>query len=563
MDRTGQGMIAGGNSPAAKLTRRQALRGGAALGLAAVAAGTALRAAPSVVRAGARRSLANGATLIYASYGSPVDLDPHSAVEDRSALAIRGAYDQLIVLKEDKTDEYDGLLAERWEANADKSVWIFHLRDGVAFQNGSPCDAEAVRASFERLLTLGLAPVSEFQRFLSDPAQITAPDPKTVVFDLGRPQPLFEAVISSQYGGQIVNAKLAKTHEADGDWGHAWAQLNAEGMGTGPYRITQFEPDQTLTMARHDGYWRGWNGDHFDQIVIRVVPEPTTQRQLIETGDADIVDNLTPEANQALAGNPAVTVVSRYSTQVNYVILTVAGPLKTPAARQAMNYAFPYDDVVNGVYKGFGKRAVGPVAALTRGFAPDTFTYRTDLAKAKELFAQAGVAPGTELTLMMQSDAVAMAAAMQLFQANLAQIGIKLAIQQVDYATFTSILFRDVDPAEQPNVLPWGWWPSYNDAWDHLQAQVLCDSAGSLGTNAGYYCDPKIDALMQQARDAVDPAAYQQAMSEIQQILSRDDPPAIYYIQPQWVTVLRKAIEGFVFNPIYVGTFDWYRLRRG
>ncbi|HET7095309.1 MAG TPA: ABC transporter substrate-binding protein, partial [Thermomicrobiales bacterium] len=551
MDRTGQGPIAGGNSAAARMSRRQALRGGAALGLAA-AAGASPLAAPSVVRAGARRSLADAATLVYASYGSPVDLDPHSAVEDRSALAIRGAYEQLIVLKGDKTDAYGGLLAERWEPNADQSVWTFHLRDGIAFQDGSPCDAEAVRASFERLLTLGLAPVVEFQRFFTKPSQIATPDKNTVVFDLGRPQPLFEAVISSQYGGQIVNAKLAKTHETDGDWGHAWLQLNADGTGTGPYRITQFEPDQSLTMARHDAYWRGWNGDHFDQIVIRVVPEPTTQRQLIETGEADIVDNLTPEANQALADNPALTVDRSYSTQVNYVILTVAGPLKSPAARQAMCYAFPYDDVVNGVYKGFGKPAVGPVAAVCRGFAPETFRYPTDLAKAKALFAKAGVEPGTRLSLMMQSDAVAMAAAMQLFQANLAKIGIDLAIQQVDYATFTAILFRDVDPTEQPNLMPWGWWPSYNDAWDHLQAQVMCDSAGSLGTNAGYYCNPTVDKLMDQARDAVDPAAYQNAIAEVQQILSRDDPPAIYYIQPQWVTVLRNDIAGFVFNPVYV-----------
>jgi peptide/nickel transport system substrate-binding protein len=333
-------------------------------------------------------------------------------------------------------------------------------------------------------------------------------------------------------------------------------------MGTGPYRITQFEPDQLLTMERNDGYWRGWAGDHIDRIVVRVVPEPVTQRQLIERGEVDIVDNLTPEAAEASAANPDLTIDRQYSNQVNYVILTAAGPLKSPAARQAMCYAFPYNEVINGVYKGFGKRAVGPVAELCRGFAPGTFVYPTDLAKAKELFAQAGVAPGTELTLMMQSDAVAMAAAMQLFQANLAQIGIKLTIQQVDYATFTSILFRDVDPEEQPNVMPWGWWPSYNDAWDHLQAQVLCDAAGSLGTNAGYYCNPKIDQLMQQARDAVDPAAYQQAMAETQQILSRDDPPAIYYIQPQWVTVLRKDIAGFVFNPVYVGTFDWYALGR-
>ena len=107
--------------------------------------------------------------LTVASYGSPVDLDPHSAAEDRSAMAIRGAYEQLIALKGETTDEYEGLIAERWEANDDQSVWTFHLRPGVTFHDGSPCDAEAVRASFERLLTLGLAPAYEMARFLRTP----------------------------------------------------------------------------------------------------------------------------------------------------------------------------------------------------------------------------------------------------------------------------------------------------------------------------------------------------------------------------------------------------------
>jgi ABC-type transport system substrate-binding protein len=71
-----------------------------------------------------------------------------------------------------------------------------------------------------------------------------------------------------------------------------------------------------------------------------------------------------------------------------------------------------------------------------------------------------------------------------------------------------------------------------------------------------------VDELLTEARDATDPATYEQALTEVQQILSRDDPPAIYYQQPQWSTVLRREIQGFAFNPIYVGTFDFFALRR-
>ncbi|MCC7022662.1 MAG: ABC transporter substrate-binding protein [Thermomicrobiales bacterium] len=546
------------------LTRRHLLAGVAALGLTA-RANDSRGFAPNTVEdvEASAHWQTDPATLTIASYGSPVDLDPHSAAEDRSALALRGPYEQLITLKDDKTDEYEAAIAERWEANDDQSVWTFHLRPGITFHDGSPCDAEAVRASFERLLTLDLGPGFELKRFITDPAQVTAPDAQTVVFDLGRPQPLFEAAVSAQYGGQIVNARLAREHEKDGDWGHQWAQLNTEGLGTGPYRITQFEPEQLVTLERFDGYWRGWDGPHFDRILIRVVAEPESRRQLIERGEADFADGLNPDALQAMEGNPDLIVNRSYSTQVDYLIMTVAGPLETPEARQAMCYAFPYDDVINGIYKGYGKRAIGPVAEACRGFAPGTFTYETDLDKARALFAEAGIAEGTQLTLTMRSDSADEAAMVQLFQANLAQLGIDLSIETVDYGTFTGILFRDVDAEEQPNLMPWGWWPAYNDAWDHLWAQVLCAAAGSLGANAGYYCNPRVDELLGEGRDAADPAAADKAYAEVQQILSRDDPPAIYYIQPQWPLVVRKEIAGFVFNPIYIGTFDFYRLHRG
>jgi peptide/nickel transport system substrate-binding protein len=523
----------------------------------------ALGSAPTTSLGSVAAQDANRSLLVIASYGTPVDLDPHSAVEDRSALVIRGAYEPLIALAGAATDAYEGVLAESWEANDDKSVWTFRLRPGVVFHDGTPCDAEAVRLSFERLLTLELAPAWEFFRFVSDPAQVTAPDSSTVVFDLGRPWPQFEAVVSSQYGAQIVNARRLRELEADGDWGHGWAELNADGLGTGPYRIVAFEPGQSVELERFEGYWRPWEADHFDRVFVRVAEEDLVRRQLVEGGEAQIADLLAPSTAAALEGNPNVIVSAEYSTEVAYCMLTVAGPLASPEARQAMCYAFPYDQVIDGVYAGYAKRAVGPVAEIILGFAPETFTYATDLEKAKELFLAAGVAEGTRLSLMMRAESGANDTIAQLFQANLAEIGIELEIQLVDFGTLAGVIFRDVDPEDQPNAIFWSWWPAYNDAWNHLVAQVTCEAAGSAGTNGGYYCNERVDALMAEARDAADDETFQRAMAEVQQIVSRDDPPAIYYAQRQWITAVRSDLEGFVFNPIYVGTYDLYALRQG
>jgi len=196
------------------LTRRQILRRTGALGLSLPAA-RALLPAAQVAASPARASrLASPAsvqgdakTLTIGVNGSPSDLDPHAAYDYRSTLAIRGPYEQLIALKGAKTEEYVGAIAESWEANDDKSVWTFTIRSGVTFQDGTPVDAEVVRLSYERFLTLGIGPVGVLTRFVEDAKQITAPDAGRVVFDLGKPQPLFEAAIASQYGPQVVNAR--------------------------------------------------------------------------------------------------------------------------------------------------------------------------------------------------------------------------------------------------------------------------------------------------------------------------------------------------------------------
>jgi peptide/nickel transport system substrate-binding protein len=544
-----------------RVDRRSLLRRVTAAGLALPTAGTfaglsATRASAAVARQD------NASTLTIAMNGSPSDLDPHSVYDYRSAMPLRGPYESLIALDGSSTDKYVPVLAESWSPNDDKSAWTFVIRQGVTFHDGTPVDAEAVRKSFERFLTMGLGPSGAFRRFITEPEQITAPDERTVVFDCGEPQPLLEKYLSSQYGPLVANVDLIMQNESEGDQGHNWLTLNEEGVGTGPYRIVEFEPEEQLILERYDDYWGGWEGTHFDRVIFRVIPENETRRQLIEQGEVDIVDNLNPEANEALASNPDLFIDRSYSAEVDYLILTEAGPLASPEARQAMCWAFPYDDAIEGVFRGYGKRAVGGVAELVAGFDPKTFSYETDLDKAKELLGKAGVAEGTELTLTIETGYEDVKAAAQLFQQNLSQIGITLSIQEVDLTTFTGIMFGDMPAEERPNMIAWFWWPDYNDAYNHLYPQIACDQWGAAGTNGGYYCNERVQELFEASRDEPDPAKYQAALSEIQQIISRDDPSAIYYMQRQWTTVLRKNIQGFVFNPINIGTFNFYTMSR-
>ena len=524
--------------------------------LTALGAGVAVLAARPVVSA----HQVAATTFILVTNRTPSDLDPHSAYDAGSGVALQGPFEGLIRLRPGSADVYEPVLAESWSANRDRSIWTFRLRDGVTFHDGTPLDAEAARASFERLLRLGLAPSTVLGRFIADPAQVVAADARTLVFDLGRPQPLFEAAIAAPFGTAIVNVAALRAHDLDGDFGHSWAQTNSEGVGTGPYRIVNFDIESGIVLERYDAYWRGWEGDHFDRVIIRIVVEPETRRALLENGDADLATTMPLGAIRELEQQPDLMVDRRNNLAVNYLAMTVAGPLLRPETRQALCWAFPYDDVITGVYEGFAKRAIGPVAELCRGFAPGTFVYETDLDRARTLLRAAGVTEGTELRLMLPAGNQESLSLVELFQAHLAAVGLRLTIELTDFATYVGIAFGDTPAPERPNLFPAFWQPDYNDAWSQLWPQTSCD-AWQNG-NVGHYCNPRVGVLLDEARQATAEGAYLNALAEIQQIVTRDDPAAIYIAQPQWLTVLRRDVGGFAPHLVVGDIVDFSGLHR-
>ncbi len=526
---------------------------GALLGTAAGLVGRRLAGA-------APRRLDAPSTLTLVTPRAPSDLDPHSVYDAGSGVLLQGAFEGLIRVKPGTANAYEPVLAQSWEPDASASRWTFRLRDGVHFQDGTPLDAAAAQASFARLFALGLAPVSVLSRFVADASQITAPDARTLVFDLGQPQPLFLAALAGSYGTAIVNTAALKAHEVDGDWGHTWAQTSSEGLGTGPYRITTFDVETGIILDRHDGYWRGWEGQHLDRVIVRVVAEPETRRSLIEHGEADIAAALPLATVRDLEANPDLVIDRRSGLTVRYLALAIAGPLASPAARQALCWAFPYDEVISGVYEGYARRAIGPVAELCLGFNPDTFVYRTDLERARALLRAAGVTPGTTLTLPLPPGNPEGPSTAELLRTNLEQIGLKLDATPIDFASYVGIFAGDMPVEERPNLLPAYWSPDYNDAWNHLWPQISCEAWQS--GNVGHYCNEQVEALLEQTRASSAGDAYLAGLGEIQQIVTRDDPAAIYYVQPETLTVLRHDIAGFRPDLVIGDLVDFYALHR-
>jgi peptide/nickel transport system substrate-binding protein len=535
-----------------RLSRRRLLAGAAAG--AGLIAGRGRLASAAPRRA---QSAGGDAFTPLLTRGLP-DLDPHSAYDGVASSVIVGPYETLVKLMGESTKDYAPGLAESWEASADGREWTFAIPKGVTFHDGTACDAEAVVASFHRFLQMAAGPVDVIGRFVDSPDDVTAVDATRVKFRLKDANPLFLAAIASQYGPFVVSPAAVEAHKsADDPFAHEWLLANM--VGTGPYRVVELSPSERVVLERFDAYHGGWEGNHFARVAFRVVPDVNSRRQLLEHGDADaLVNALTPEALADLKTNPALQVLEYQTTCVDWATFNSGGPLSAPDARKGLSYAFPYDEARTGVMKGLYEATGGPLAPLIRGYDPSVFVYRTDLDRAKMLL-DGAVHAGATFSWSIAADNELSAAIAQLFQANLQKIGYDLDIQPLDRASQIDMAYGDAGPDEKPDAIgDWSWFPDYDDAYNQMAPNFHSEG----GSNIGFYKNDRIDAILAEMAPGVVDDRYTALAKEAQNILTEQDPPAIFMGAKKYYTVLRSDIRGFVANPVYLEGYNLYDLHR-
>lgn len=517
--------------------------------------------APHHAAAQTHSAFADSGTLVYADARTAGDIDPASDSEASNDIVARTIAQTLVAFDGASITRYKPVLATRWTVGGNGSVYTFYLRHGVRFHSGRCClTAQDVQYSIARTITLNLSTAYIFGRFITHPvSQIKILDPYTIRFDLGRPQPLFLGAVASYYAGLILDAQALKAHARKGDMGHAWAQDHD--AGTGPYTIQNWVHGQQVVMTRFKDYWGGWSGRHFSTVIVRSVPESSTRRELVERGAADLVDVLTPQDYDQLKRNPRVRVVVAPSTQVDYLVLTEAGPLASPLARRAISYAFPYNAYIQAAFRGYAQRAYGTLASTVLGYDPHMYHYRTDLATAKVMLTKAGVKPGTTLTFAYPSGLPNFQIAGEMLQAQLQQIGLTLKIQQLDQTALDNVFYSSMAPSKRPNIMVQRWWPDYNDPWDESVVLIASSSAGPAGANGGYYHNAQVDALLNKMKSSGGAQLVRYA-AQMQQVTSRVDPPGIWLDQPAQVVVTSRNLQGLVINPLTIETYDFYGAHR-
>ncbi|MBV8190343.1 MAG: ABC transporter substrate-binding protein, partial [Alphaproteobacteria bacterium] len=241
--------------------------------------------------AGALPAKAADASTFVNGWALPANLDPHQIFDVPMQALMLNAYDTLYRYEGDPP-KIVPWLAESHTVSDDGLQWEFKLRSGLKFHDGSPLTSEEVVYSFRRVLALALAPAGAFLKVLK-PENVTAPDPLLVRFKLETSYAPFFAAIPSIC---IVNPRVIKANEKDGDWGKTW--LASNGAGSGAYRIipTGYRPLEYLDLEINDGHFLGWadNPKPVRKIAYRPTKESSTRVLALLNGSLDCTDNALP-----------------------------------------------------------------------------------------------------------------------------------------------------------------------------------------------------------------------------------------------------------------------------
>jgi peptide/nickel transport system substrate-binding protein len=482
-------------------------------------------------------------TFVRVYLNMPTNVDPHGPGFDNAIYPfLRNMY-QPLVDYDQQTFKLRPVLATAWDTSADGLRYTFTLRRGVKFHDGTVLTSGAVKLSAERVLHLGFVRA----RMLRAVDRIETPDEFTVRFVMKERDGTF---LSRVVALLIASAK-ALNERPD-----AWFQMNED--GTGPYILETFDQGAgRASFVSFPDYWDGWHGRHLMRIEHQVVPESSTQRLLLERGQAHWMTRTPIEYVFDLQNSPVVQPVSFRSVRISYLPLNTArGMLTDKRLRQALVYAFPYSLLRVGYYHNLAVPAAGPLHSRMLN-DPTLHPVEQDLDKAKKLLAEAGYATGGfTLTYTYPTGGEEQKIPGVLLQDALRKLNIRLELNEIPFANIIQLVSK---LETTPDVMTLINSPITGDPGVGV-LESLFDSvnAGSF-YNWGWYKNPRVDALLATAAGTVDERARLDLYRQVQRIVI-DDAAGVFLTFPDRWAIINRKLKGYTFAPIGLEWDDWYHM---
>lgn len=401
----------------------------------------------------------------------------------------------------DRDGELVPLLAEEWNT-IDDTTWDFTIRSGVTFHNGDPMTVEDVVFTFKRLLTPGAGFTAAAN--LSTIEKVEAVDDATVRIITKSP----DAVLLSR----LVWAPIVPKGylESVGDEKFAF-----EPVGTGPYAFVSWTRDDRYVVERYEDYWGEKPANA--RLVFRTIPEASSRIAALQTGEANIITNVSPDLVGQIESNPELSLEPIPSARFVFVTINAnEPPLDDSKIRQALNYAIDRQAIIDGVLDGHGSLTGTLFGPMINGYddSIEEHAYSYDPEKARRLLAEAGYPDGLELDLEgPQGRYVADAAIVEAIGAQLEEVGVRVNLGISDWGTYYQRWVahdtRHLSFLGQGNPLM--------DA-DYTY-NILISTAGR-----GYFGNAEFDALIAEEQADLDPESRREKLVALHERLLEEAP---------------------------------------
>ena len=497
-------------------------------------------------------STAANTQVLYHVYNSApyVTLDP-STEYSNGIMVLQNVYETLTRYNEE-TGEVDPLLATSWTQNEDGTVWVFQLRDDVTFHDGTKMTAQQVVNSINRSMELGQGGAYIWDAVLAENGgSVEATGDYEVTITCGYPCAM-DLVASAGYAAYIMSDSVI-------DMTTEWFNEGHDG-GTGPYTIAQANGDSVVLKAYED-YRGGWSDNQYKNVMIKSVPESSARRQMLETGEAQLSSDFSATDLDALRGETDKVYLYEADTFNNIILFlnTETYPCNNADFRRALAYAFPYEETVNEVLNGEANQSVGTVPSGLWGHDDGILQYTCDLEKAQEYLDKSGVdTNGLELTVTYMNGYDAYASALQLYQVNLKQLGIKLNLQSMEWDQQWAKA-QNLNPEDRQDMFVFIWGPDYADPASWFS--TLIHSEDSITYNLSYLKDAELDALIDAAVEetVTDRDAATEKYIQVQQTVAEEAYLLNLYDQVH-TYVISNSIQGVTENPSYSYAIPYYNI---